>query len=203
GRSCAVVQSWLPLISLAADKAVEVIESLQSWPAIERAGNTLLPIGDIVVLAEESRAIAVLPNDLRNHRAASRNRSGVPWATTTELGDATGSRRMMIATSQQRRARRRTKSRRMETRILKSPRRQLVEIRSWYLATESSPLSEATIINQDNQNVRCTSRRFDHRNLRRRRVFGQLLDLASERRLWRRQDRPSRARWRLRGNRTN
>src|SRR5262249_48045769 len=57
---CAVIEGWLPLVRLAADETIEVVEALHVRPTIERSGGTSLPIRDVVVLAEESRAISVL-----------------------------------------------------------------------------------------------------------------------------------------------
>jgi hypothetical protein len=38
------------LVGLAADEAVEVIEALETWPAIERTGEAGLPVRDLMFL---------------------------------------------------------------------------------------------------------------------------------------------------------
>src|SRR5262249_19529934 len=93
----AVVEGRLPLVGLAADEAVEVVKSLHVWPAVERAGDAGLPVGDVVVLAEERGAVAVLADDLRYHRTALGNLPGVAGEAAAEFGDATGGRGVMVA----------------------------------------------------------------------------------------------------------
>src|SRR4029077_4542214 len=76
-RRCAAIEGRLPLVHFAADETVEVIKALQARPAIERTGDTCLPIGDVGVLADERRAITVLAQDLGEHAGALRDLSAV------------------------------------------------------------------------------------------------------------------------------
>src|SRR5262249_1563179 len=48
--SGAAIKHRLPLVHLAADKPVKVIEALKIGPAIERAGDAGFPVGDVVIL---------------------------------------------------------------------------------------------------------------------------------------------------------
>src|SRR5262249_33676477 len=96
----AVVKGRLPLIRLAADEAVEVIEPLPVRPAVEGARKAGLPVGDVVVLTEESSAVAVLADDLRDHRTTLGNLAAVAGEAAAEFGDAAGGCGVVIATGQ-------------------------------------------------------------------------------------------------------
>src|SRR5262249_56920468 len=98
----AAKEDRLPLVHLAADETVEVVEPLETRPPIERAGDTRLPIRDVVVLADESRAVAALTQDLREHRRALGNPPAVPGKRIPNLRDDAGAGRMVVASTDQR-----------------------------------------------------------------------------------------------------
>src|SRR5580658_42088 len=60
----------LPLIRLATEKSVEIIEALERRPSIVGAGNACLPTGYLVVLAEVRRTVPVLAQNLGKHGSA-------------------------------------------------------------------------------------------------------------------------------------
>ena len=80
-----------------------MIEALPAWPAIIWSRNASLPIGDVMILAKESRAVAILAQNLRNHGAAFRNLPAVSWITGTTLRYNPRASGMMIASCQERR----------------------------------------------------------------------------------------------------
>src|SRR5580765_1239864 len=56
----ALIQRWVPLVSLAANEPVEIFKSSSaSWPSIKRPGRTGLPYRYFVALAELRRCVAV------------------------------------------------------------------------------------------------------------------------------------------------
>ena len=71
----AVEDQRRPLVGLAADEAVELVEAGVRRPAVERAGDADLPRRGLVVLAEGRRAVAVLAQDLGQRRDALRPRA--------------------------------------------------------------------------------------------------------------------------------
>ncbi len=73
----AVVDERIPLVGLAADEAVELVEALVGGPAVERARHAGLPGGGFVPLAEGAGAVAVEPQHFRQGRDAVRNLPGV------------------------------------------------------------------------------------------------------------------------------
>ncbi len=58
-RDGVLEQHRIILVRLPADEAVEVVEPHARWPTIERAGDTALPVGRVVVLTEPRCVITV------------------------------------------------------------------------------------------------------------------------------------------------
>ena len=63
-RVHAVIDEWRPLVRLAAQKAVELVESLVGRPAVERTRDARLPGRELVPLSEGPGAVAVETQDL-------------------------------------------------------------------------------------------------------------------------------------------
>src|SRR5262245_3380306 len=78
---------------------------------------------------------------------------------------------MMIASGQQRGARRRAERRGVEPRITQTHFRQSIHIRRWNLSTKSAPLSEASVIDQDEQDIRSTGWSFSEHHRSRLGIF--------------------------------
>ena len=53
-------QVWLPLVGVAADEPVEVLEAHADWPLVERAELAGRERGRVVILAEPRRRVAVV-----------------------------------------------------------------------------------------------------------------------------------------------
>src|SRR6516165_2516816 len=49
-----------PLVRLTTDEAVKMIEPLAARPSVKRTGDTGLPIGNVMIFADEGSAIPVL-----------------------------------------------------------------------------------------------------------------------------------------------
>jgi len=73
-----VVDQWRPLVGLAADEAVELIEARTGRPAVGRAGGADLPGRGLVRFAEGGGAVAVQPQHLRQRRHAVGALTGLP-----------------------------------------------------------------------------------------------------------------------------
>ena len=91
--SCPFEEQRLPLVDLAADEAVEVVEALSGGPMVERAGRRLLPHRHIVVLAEPGGGIAVELQRPGHRRRGARDDAGVAVVAGGQLvGDRGGHR---------------------------------------------------------------------------------------------------------------
>ena len=95
-----------PLVGLAADEAVELVEARPGRPAIEGAGRRDFPGRRLVVLAEGGRAVAVHAQDLRERRHALRPDARIAGEGRRQLHDRAGIVDVVIAAGEQRDARR-------------------------------------------------------------------------------------------------
>ena len=107
-------QRRIELVGLAADEAVEIVESLIGRPVVERTRRARLVIGHIVVLAEPRAGVARLFQKLGEGRAALGNDAAIARIARRHLLDDAGRDGVMIAAGQQSGARRRAQRRRME-----------------------------------------------------------------------------------------
>src|SRR5262249_23707982 len=119
-RDRAAIEDRLPLVHLAADEPVEVVEPLEDPPPIEQARVARLPIRYVVVLADESRAVAALTQDLREHRRALGDPPAVPGKRVPNLRDDAGPGRMVVASREQRGAGGRAERGGVEARVAKA-----------------------------------------------------------------------------------
>ena len=110
----AVVDQRSPLVGLAANEAVELVEALVRRPAVERTGHAGFPGGGLVPLAEGTGAVAVEAEHLRQRCDAVRDGAGVARIGGGRFHDRTGIGGVMIPPALQRDARRRAKRRRVE-----------------------------------------------------------------------------------------
>ena len=99
-------ENRLELTRVPGIESVEVIESKTTRPVIERADFARLPRRRVVILSDPGGGVTILLEDLGNRSRALRNDCGVAIVTGGELRDDAGSRHMMVATGEQRRARR-------------------------------------------------------------------------------------------------
>ena len=109
-----VVDERIPLVGLAADEAVELVEALVRGPAIERSRHAGLPRGRLVPLAERAGAVAVEPQHLGEWRDAVRVLPGVAGKRRRRLHDRAGVDGVMVPPGLERVARRRAQRRRVE-----------------------------------------------------------------------------------------
>ncbi len=170
-RRGALVERRVPLVGLAADEAVEVLEAAAAGgPGVERPDRARLPHRHFVALAELRRGVAVQlqrPRERRHgvgqHRAVARRAGG-------DLGDAAHAGRMVVAPGQQRLARRRAQGRGVEAVVLQAARRQLLRVRRLAGAAEGARRAEAGVVDQDDQDVGRALRRAQLLNRRELRV---------------------------------
>ena len=143
-----------PLVGLAADEAVELVEPRMGRPAIVGARDRDFPGWRLVVLAEGSRAVPVESQHLRERRDALRPDAGIAGERGGQLHDGARVVDVGIAAGQERRARRGAKRRRVEIVETQAAGRQLVQSRHLDRAAEGARLAEADVVQQDYDDVR-------------------------------------------------
>ena len=144
----AVVEARVPLVGLAADEAVELVEARAGRPAIGRPGGADLPRRRLVVLPEEARAVAVQPQHLRERRDLGRSRAGVAGKGRGDLGDAAHVVHVVVAAGEEGRPRGRAERRGVELVVAQAPARQLVRRRHAHGSAEGARHPEAHVVHQ-------------------------------------------------------
>ena len=109
-RSRVLEQGRVPLVHVAADEPVEIIEAEPGRPQVERPDGAALPGRHVVVLAEPGGAVAVAAQDFGDRAGALRHQRIVAGVTEAALHDDAGMHRVLIAPGDQRRARRRAQA---------------------------------------------------------------------------------------------
>ena len=148
-----VVDERIPLVGLAADEAVELVEALVRGPAIERARHAGLPRGGLVPLAEGAGAVAVEPQHLRQRRHAVRILPGVAREGRRGLHDRAGVDGVVVPAGLERVARRRAQRRRVEVVEAQAALRQPVHRRRADRTAERARPAEADVVDQHDHDV--------------------------------------------------
>ena len=194
-------QIRLPLAGVAADKAEEMFEAEPGRPAVERSGLARLPGRRVVVLAEPGRAVAVLAQHAADRGGVLADDGVVAGIARRRFGDDAEPGRVVIASGEQRRPRRRAQRGRVKVGVAQAVRRDAVERRRRNDPAEGRRRAEADVVGDDEQNIWSAGRRHDARRPRRFRLRGVEIDLAPERLRWRRQITAVDRRRRVRGAR--
>ena len=173
-------QVRLPLVGVAADEAVEVVEAHAGRPLVERPGLARLELRRVVVLAEPGRPVAVVLEDLADRRLVPGHDAVVAGIAGRLLGDDAEAHRVMVAPGDQRRARRRAQRGRVEVGVAQAVGGDPVEVRRRDHAAEGAGDAEAGVVGHDQQHVGRALGRHDARRPVGRRLRGVALDLAAE-----------------------
>ena len=153
-RRRALVQRRVPLVVLAADEAVEVLEPAATGrPGGERARRAGLPDRDLVALAELRRRVAVELERLRQRRLGVRQHRAVTGCRGGDLGDAAHAHRVVVAAGQQRLARRRAQRRGVEPRVLQPAGGELLEVGGVARPAEGAAGAVTDVVDEDDQHV--------------------------------------------------
>ena len=150
-----------PLVRLAADEAVELVEAGAGRPAVGRAGGADLPGGGLVRLAEGGRAVAVEPQHLGQRGHAVRALPGLAGEGGGGLGDRAHVADVMVAAGQQGRAGRRAERRGVELVVAQPALGHPLQRRHVDRPAEGAGLAEAHVVDQHDEHVRGLGRRLD------------------------------------------
>ena len=173
-RRRALIDRRVPLVGLAADEAVEVLEAPTArGPRVERPHRARLVHRHLMALAELRRRIAVQLERLGQRCRRVGPDAGVARSRRGELGDATHPHRVVVAARQQRLTRRRTQRRGVEPVVAQTARRQTLRGRRLDRAAERARRRETGVVDEDHQHIRSSRRRprLTDRWKRRRRIL--------------------------------
>ena len=153
-RRGALVERRIPLVGLAADEAVEVLEAAAArGPGVERPDRARLPHRHFVALAELRRVVAVELERLGQRRHGVGQHRAVARRAGGDLGDAAHAGGVVVAAGQQRLARRRAERGGVEAVELQTARRQLLRVRRLAGTAEGAGRAEAGVVDQDDEHV--------------------------------------------------
>ncbi len=149
----AVIDQRIPLIRLAPDEAVELVETLMGGPAVEGARDAGLPSCGLMPFAERTSAVAIESEHFSQGRDAVRDLPGVAGKGRRGLHDRARVGRVMVATGLERVPRRRAKRCGVEVVVAQTRSSQVVEGRRLDRTPEGAGRPEADIVDQYDHNV--------------------------------------------------
>ena len=186
----AVEQVGRPLVRLAADEPVELVEALVRRPAVERARDPRLPGGRLVPLAEGRRAVAVEAQHLGDRGGRVRDLAGRARQGRRHLRDEAHVHGVVVAAGLEGGPRRRAERGRVEVVVAQAGLGEPVERGRRDRAAERARRPEAEVVDQHDDHVRRPGGGLDVERGRRLDVAGVELRVDGPLRLWDRQDRP-------------
>lgn len=113
-RLGAIKDGRMPLVGVAANEAVEILEAQCGWPEVERPRLATLPVRHVVVLAKPRCVPAVLLKDFTDRAAVFLHQRIIAGEPRAHFRDNAGMGGVMVASSDKRRAGRRAQRRGVE-----------------------------------------------------------------------------------------
>ena len=178
-------QIRLPLVGIAAHKAVEILEAQACGPLVEGPDLAGGKRRGVVVLAEPRRGIAVIEQNPPDGGLVLGDDAVVARETRGLLGDHAEARRVMVPPGDERGPRRRTQRGGEYAVVAQTLVCDAVHGRRRDDAAEGAGHPEAGIVGDDQQHVRCALRRHHARRPPGLRFQGVILDHATELRVGR------------------
>ena len=159
--SHAVIERGIPLVGLAAEEAVELVEARTRRPAVGRAGGADLPRRRLVVLAEEGGAVTVQAQHLRERRDAVGALPRVARKPRGGFGDAAHVVHVVVAAGEQGRPRGRAERRGVELVVAQSLVGEAVGGRHAHRSAEGARHAEAHVVHEHDEHIRRARGRLD------------------------------------------
>ena len=191
----AIVQGRGVEVGLALKKPVELVEPGVCRPTIHRPGDTQFPRRQLVAFAEHGGAVAVEPQYLGQRCDGLGTHAVHAWKRGAHLGYAAHVRAVRVAAGEQRHPRRRADRRGVHVVVAQAALGEALEGRHVDRSAEAARVAEPHVVDQDEDDVRC-SRALGWFQLEARRRRGlACVDFGDRRMLWlgKRQNRAVRA----------
>jgi len=178
----------MPLVAVAADEAVEVLEAETARPEIEWPGAARHPVRHVVHLPEPRGVVSVLSKHLAHRAGALRHEGVVTGVARRHLRDDTARVGVVIASCDQRGSGRRAQRRRVEGVVAEPALREALEVRRLDRSAEGATRAEPHVVGEDQEDVRRALRRLHTLREVGHRILRGAPDLAVEGSLGLRQD---------------
>ena len=168
----AVMEEGRPLVGLAADEAVELVEALAGGPAVEGTGNADFPGGGLVPFAEGTGAVAVEAEHFGERRDGVGDLAGGSGEPGGHFRDEAHVAGVVVAAGLECGAGGRAERGGVEPVVAQSSLGEAIEGGRRDGAAESAGRAEAEVVNQDDQHIGRAFRSGDVKALRRLGVAG-------------------------------
>ncbi len=179
-RVVVVDELGVPLARVAAQEAVEALETAPQGPAVVGTGGSLEDARRQVPLADHVRAVAVLQQHLREHPVLERHDPVVAGVAGRELGDAGHAVAVVVPPGDDAGAARRTERCRVHVVEAEPFGRERVEVRRGDRAPVAPELAEPGVVENDEQDIRGALARSRGRRPRRGRLVRGAADHTRE-----------------------
>jgi len=150
-----------PLIGLATDETIELVEAGMRRPTVERSRDRDFPWRSFVIFAEGGGAIAIQAQHLCQRGYALRAYAGIARKCRGQFHDRAGIVHVMIATCEQRGASGRTKRSSVKVIVTQARGRELFGRFHFTWTPKGARLSEADVVQQNNDDVGRSFSRFN------------------------------------------
>src|SRR6516165_4071340 len=177
----------MPLIAVAAEESVEMLEAETGGPQVEWTCLTRHPVRHIVHLAEPCGVVAVLSENSRHRTGALGHQRIIARIAGRELGDVSAGNRMVVPSGNQSCSSWRAQRRRVVHVVTKAAVCNALEIGGLYGSAKRAAGPEAHVVCQDQQDIGGTRRRLDAFRKVRNRTLQGAFDLPLKRWFWSRQ----------------
>jgi len=181
GRGCDVVvvvdEVGVPLVGLGAQEAVVALEAAPHRPRVERAGHGLLGSDGQVPLAQAERVVAVHVEDLGDEPVRREDAPVVAGEARRPLADGTHAVGVVVASSDDARARRRAQARGVEVHVAEATIEDPLDAGRLHQPAEGFQVPEAHVVEHVEQDVRSSLGSLD----RHRPGFCRVVDRPAER----------------------
>ena len=147
-----------PLARITTNEAIKMIKSQTRGPQVKWARLAGLPIGYVMILAEPGGSKTVLLEELGNRCRIFLHDRVIAGETGRRFGNDAGMSSMVVPSGNQRGPSGAAEGRGMEVVVFQSIGSQLVKSRGRAGSAERTGCSKPDIIQQHQQNVRCTGR---------------------------------------------
>ena len=91
----------VPVVCVASEESVQVLEAQPAWPLVEGAIRTLQPVGNQVVLAEPRRVLPIADKNVSDGAGALRKDRVVTRISGCKLRDVAEADAVVVATGQE------------------------------------------------------------------------------------------------------
>ncbi len=155
-----VIEAWRPLVGFTTDESVELVEARARWPAVCRSGRTHFPCRCFMRFSKRRCAVAVQAKHFGKGSDAIGTLTGLSCKCGCRFRDRTHIVHVVVTTAEKCSPRGRAERCRVEFVVLQTTTSEPFQCRHLYRTTEGTGLTKSHVVDQNDQHIGGTSRRF-------------------------------------------